>query len=123
MKPYQPSNGTEGMWFTDKYCMNCIHENPDPDKEPKCSILSNSMAFSIGDPEYPKEWVFDENNCPKCLAFKKWDWGNDGDPNDFDNPNAPIPVGPNQLVMPFLIDGIPVINSIDNLYKIETTAT
>ncbi len=32
-KPYQPSNGTEGMYFTDKYCMNCLHCYPDPDGE------------------------------------------------------------------------------------------
>jgi hypothetical protein len=29
-----------------------------------------SMAFEIDDPEYPEEWVYDEDGRPKCTAFK-----------------------------------------------------
>lgn len=102
MKPYQPSNGTEGMYFMAKFCDQCIHENPSPDVDPKCDIITCSMCFSIGDPGYPKEWIYDDNDKPCCTKFHKWDWNTDGDPNDPDNPKAPIPEDPNQLCLPFI---------------------
>jgi len=105
-KLYRPSNGTEGEWFMCEYCLNCIHENPDMDKKPKCKLMTASMCFDITEPEYPKEWCYDENDKPVCTKFVKWDWGNDGDPNDPDNPKAPIPEDPNQLCLPFIFDEI-----------------
>lgn len=104
-KPYRPSNGTEGMYFTSEFCEQCFHENPHPDKKPKCEILSLSMCFDLNDKEYPKEWVQDlDGKNPRCTKFKKWDWGNDGDPNDHDNPNFVPPVSPNQMDLPFHIN-------------------
>ncbi len=100
-KKYRPSNGTEGMWFDDKFCANCIHQNPNPDLKPQCMIVCNAMCYYTNEPEYPKEWIYDANNEPTCTKFKKWDWGNDGDPNDPDNPLAPISTSPNQLQMLF----------------------
>ena len=106
MSKYRPSNGTEGMWFADKFCANCIHDNPDYEaKEPRCEILTLTMCFDVTDKEYPKEWCYEDGK-PTCTKFKKWDWGNDGDPNDPDNPKAPIPISPNQLVIPFVVDEI-----------------
>lgn len=94
---YRPSNGTEGMYFTEEYCMNCIHCDPDPDGEKQCEILCASMCFSIGDPEYPKQWQYKDDQ-PICTEWVKWDWGNDGDPDDPDNPKAPPPTpDPRQL--------------------------
>lgn len=108
-KKYRPSNGTEGMGFTETYCMNCIHCDPNPDGKKQCDILMRSMCYDLKDKEYPEEWTYDENNRPICTNWQKWDWGNDGDPDDRDNPTAPMPFNPNQLVMPFILDeiGIP----------------
>lgn len=106
---YRPSNGTEGMMFTEHFCDRCINQHPDPDNKKQCMILCRSMCYSVDEPEYPEEWIYDENDRPTCTAWIKWDWGNDGDPDDRDNPKAPMPFNPNQLVMPFILDeiGIP----------------
>lgn len=107
MKKYCPSNGTEGMWFTGKFCDNCIHDNPDYNaKAPRCEILTLTMILDVTDKDYPKEWIYNEENKPTCTKFVKWDWGNDGDPGDPDNPKAPMPYNPNQLVIPFILDEI-----------------
>lgn len=106
MKPYRPSNGSEGMWFTDKYCMKCLHCDPNPDGAKQCMILCNTMVYDTNDKEYPKEWIYDENDQPKCTKYHKWDWGNDGDPDDPDNPNWIPPTDPNQLCLPFEINAI-----------------
>jgi hypothetical protein len=103
---YRPSSGCEGMWFTETYCMNCIHCDPDPDGDKQCQILCSSMCYDVDDPKYPKEWIYGDDGTPKCTQFVKWDWGNDGDPDDPSNPKAPIPDDPNQLVLPFIIDEI-----------------
>ncbi len=87
---YRPSNGSEGMGFTAKYCENCIHDNPDPNSPKKCEILTFTMCFDVYEPEYPFEWI-ERNGVPLCTKFVKWDWGNDGDPDDPDNPKAPQP--------------------------------
>ena len=108
MKPYKPSNGTEGEYFMSEHCYQCIHDNPDPDKNPKCELLLASMCFDMNEKGYPKEWCYNEEGRPTCTKFNKWDWGNDGDPNDPDNPKAPIPDNPNQLCMPFIFDEIGV---------------
>jgi hypothetical protein len=106
-RKYRPSNGTEGEYFISEFCQNCIHDNPDYDaKSPRCDILTLTMCLDASDPNYPSEWVYDENDRPTCTKFVKWDWDNDGDPGDPDNPLAPIPVSDNQLVMPFLVSDI-----------------
>ena len=100
MKKYQPSNGTEGMYFMDEFCMKCVHCDPNPEGAKQCDILCRSMAYDVSDDEYPIEWTYDHNGNPTCTAHLKWDWSNDGDPDDPDNPNQPpIQVGPNQISM------------------------
>ena len=97
---YQPSNGTEGMCFTDKFCDQCLHQNPNPEAVPlkNCDIFCRSLCFSATDPEYPSEWTYDDEGKPTCTEFVKWDWNNDGDPDDPGNPKAPAPKpDPNQL--------------------------
>jgi hypothetical protein len=97
-KKYQPSNGTEGAYFINEYCMRCIHCDPDPYGPKQCDILLRTMVYNVNDPEYPEEWVYNENDQPKCTAWIKWDWGEDGDPDDPDNPKAPAPPpDPNQM--------------------------
>lgn len=96
-EPYYPSNGTEGYSFIDYYCMNCLHCDPDPEGEKQCMILCRTLVHSPKDPEYPKEWTYNEKGEPICTNHVKWDWGNDGNPDDPDNPNNPPSVDPDQL--------------------------
>lgn len=115
-KPYQPSNGTEGMDFVETYCMNCIHCDPDSNGKKQCQILCRTMVYNISDPQYPKEWIYNEDNEPICTSWVKWDWGNDGDPDDPDNPKRPIPEDPNQLCFPFIFDemGVSILQESEN---------
>lgn len=99
-RKYQPSNGTEGMWFTEKFCDQCLHQDPNPEGDKHCDIFCRSFVYSVKDPEYPSEWTYDDEGNPTCTNWQKWDWGNDGDPDDPDNPKAPPPPpDPNQLDM------------------------
>lgn len=94
--PYMPSNGTEGMWFTDKFCDQCIHQHPNPDKSPRCDdILIESLVGN-----QPKEWIYDSNGDPYCTKFQKWDWGF-GDDDDWNEPGPPEPEDPDQLCFPW----------------------
>lgn len=105
MKKYRPSNGSEGDSFMSDYCYQCIHDNPDYNaSSPRCEIMTATMCYDVNDPEYPPEWIYGDDGKPTCTKFVKWDWGNDGDPNDPNNPKAPIPEDPNQLVFPFILD-------------------
>ena len=106
MRKYQPSNGTEGSFFIEEYCMNCLHCDPDPSGKKQCEILCATMVYDIKDKEYPMEWIYDENDSPCCTKWQKWDWGNDGEPDDDNNPKAPIPVAPNQLMLFSVADEI-----------------
>lgn len=55
--------------FKEKFCYQCKHDNyPD---SPMCEILANSMAFNIGDEQYPDEWTYDEDGKPTCTAFEQ----------------------------------------------------
>lgn len=102
-KPYQPSNGTEGMHFTDMYCMQCINCDPNPEGEKQCEILMMSMCYYAHEPEYPKEWIYDNEGQPTCTAWVKWDWGNDDDPDGNTPPPKPVPEDPAQLLLPYSI--------------------
>lgn len=124
-RKYRPSNGTEGMGFTEHFCDNCINQHPDPDNKKQCKILMRSMCYDLKDPEYPSEWTYDEQNRPTCTAFIKWDWGNDGDPDDPDNPNYRPPDNPNQLCLPFIFDeiGCPASMHISFDYNLQPAET
>jgi len=111
-KLYMPSNGTEGMWFTDKFCENCIHEkfmHTQKEGDKKCDIFSRSILhwYDVKNPAYPQEWIYDENDQPTCTAFYKWDWGSNDDEGGLrEPPPEPEPPDPNQLCFPFIIDEI-----------------
>lgn len=106
-KKYRPSNGTEGMGFTEHFCDRCINQHPDPDNPKQCMILCRTMIYDIKDDKYPEEWTYDDNGSPTCTAWKKWDWGRDDDGNWIEPPPPPID-DPNQLCFPFLLDEIGV---------------
>ena len=74
MKKYEPSNGTEGCWFTGLFCDNCEHERAyrnNPEKAAGCKILTNTFLFSTNDKYYPGEWTFDKDDKPTCTSFVK----------------------------------------------------
>lgn len=106
-KKYQPSSGSEGVWFCGKFCDHCLNQHPDPDNPKQCMILCHTMVYNVKDKEYPEEWIYDENDNPVCTAWQKWDWGRDDDGNWIEPPVAP-PDDPNQLCMPFIFDEIGV---------------
>jgi hypothetical protein len=60
--PYRPSNGTEGDLFQAKFCDRC-------QKQKRCTILPKTMAFDVGDPGYPPQWIRDDAGDPTCTAF------------------------------------------------------
>lgn len=104
-KPYQPTNGTEGMSFIDKFCANCIHEKwmhtPEDDNAKKCEVLTNTFV----DDDF-SQWFYDDKGSPYCKCFQKWDWGNDDDNNGLNEPPIIEPDDPMQLVFPFIIESV-----------------
>jgi len=116
---YQPSNGTEGMIFMEAFCEQCIHDHSPSEKF--CDILTESMCFSPGDKEYPKEWVYNEEGWPVCTKWQKWDWG-DGYGGWNEPPETPYePQDPNQLMLFSIADDIlqdhKVVKEIELLTK------
>jgi len=73
-RQYQPSNGSEGMGFTSRFCDNCKRECPNDTKTRKCSILTKTMVYDVTDKKYPKEWIYDDNDNPTCTAYEYHDW-------------------------------------------------
>jgi hypothetical protein len=62
-EPYRPSNGTEGEVFMDHFCRHCERDAActDDHLELGCPIIADAFCFDIDDPNYPKEWVRDED--------------------------------------------------------------
>jgi hypothetical protein len=63
---YQPSNGTEGEYFMEDFCYQCLHDQ-DPDKG--CVLIMLSIFRKPGDPDYPKEWIYNQDGEPTCTKF------------------------------------------------------
>lgn len=94
---YEPSNGTEGCFFTEKFCERCIHEkymHTTNDNDKKCEIFSKTLLYSSDADEYPSEWTYDDKGQPTCTKFKFWDWGMGEVLNE---PPEEEPFNPNQL--------------------------
>lgn len=107
---YQPSNGTEGMYFMEKFCDHCVHQHPDPNNPKQCRIIGMTMCYNPGDKEYPEEWTYDNNGEPTCTKYIDCNWGKDDDGNWIEPPPPPID-DPNQLCLPFIMDEIGVPKS------------
>ncbi len=73
MKLYQPSNGTEGDWFISKWCGSCVKNPKSMDAINQCDILCMTMVCNIDDSEYPRQWVYSEDDEPMCTAYKNRD--------------------------------------------------
>lgn len=63
-EPYRPSNGDAGDAFIAKFCEKCARDGEDN----PCFILGRALGHNIDDPDYPPEWVQDEQG-PRCTAF------------------------------------------------------
>lgn len=66
-KPYRPSNGTEGDIFREEFCDRCVKE--DYENDVHCPILTAALWHSIGEADYPVEWIYDHTGRPTCKAF------------------------------------------------------
>ena len=99
---YQPSNSSEGMYFCEKFCDHCVHQDPNIRALKNCDIFLNTLVFDVKDPEYPEEWTYDKNGEPTCTKYQYWDWDEYGDPDAIENILIrPLPFNPNQLVINF----------------------
>ena len=67
MKPYMPSNGTDGMAFEDRWCANCAKDwkyKQTNDGADGCGILLRALCGV-----QPSDWVETEAG-PTCLGFR-----------------------------------------------------
>lgn len=79
--PYRPSLGIEGHIFMDCFCHRCKRDAKFQETmaaEDGCPIIANALVYDIEHPNYPKEWVQDEDapvgligdNGARCTAFE-----------------------------------------------------
>lgn len=69
IRKYRPSNGAEGMDFMAEYCDQCKRNAAfQAGNGDSCPIAAATMVYNIDDPQYPKEWIVD-NDGPCCTAF------------------------------------------------------
>lgn len=74
-KSYRPTSGSEGLSFTGKFCDHCKREakyRETDDGDDACPIQTAAMSFESFEPEYPKEWVQDDDagSNARCTAFQ-----------------------------------------------------
>jgi hypothetical protein len=50
------------MMFEEKFCARCV-------KSEDCEIWTAALCFSVDEPDYPKELVFDADGRPTCKGF------------------------------------------------------
>jgi len=96
---YRPSNGSEGCYFAELFCDQCAHEkqtHTGDDNDRACEIIMLSMCFDQNDPEYPKEWIYDNDGHPTCTKFKRHVW-RDSYTGDLIDYELPEPLDPAQL--------------------------
>lgn len=50
--------------FMADWCERCAHYK-------ECRLIVHSMAYEIDDPQYPKEWISNQDGSePRCTAFE-----------------------------------------------------
>ena len=64
MKPYLPSNGTEGAVWTEEWCDNCTRRALDPGAKTQCT---HELRALMG--EDNEKWYYIDG-IPTCLAFR-----------------------------------------------------
>jgi hypothetical protein len=72
VRPYRPSNGTEGEIFMERWCATCQRDADfqDGNDGAGCEIAARALAFDIGQPDYPAEWC-ETSEGPLCTAWEK----------------------------------------------------
>jgi len=101
-KRYQPSNGSEASEFHDTFCAQCLHCDPDPEREKQCDVMARGILYDIKDTEYPDEWVYDDEDNPTCTKWHRWDWMLQGAPDDTKNTyryQPEVPENPDQFTL------------------------
>lgn len=69
---YRPSNGTEGAMFEEIWCLRCKKDQDWQEHEKdSCPILLRALKCWSDDPDYPKEWAYQEDGAPCCTAFEE----------------------------------------------------
>lgn len=72
-KRYRPSNGAEGADFMARFCNKCKRDQKyreTSDGADACPIATNAMAYGYNDPNYPQEWIEDDDGRnPRCTAY------------------------------------------------------
>lgn len=71
---YRPANGTEGADFQEAFCCHCSRDAAFRDsnyEDPSlgCKILADTFVYDVDDPNYPKQWIYDNDGSPCCTAF------------------------------------------------------
>lgn len=94
-QPWEESDVVDHHEWSKEFCNICIHQHPHPDGEPQCRILDQYIHLL----PYPAdEWVYSKDGWQICTEWEFWDWENDGNPLDHNNPNSSIqqPEDPDQ---------------------------
>lgn len=70
-KPYCPANGSESCAFESAFCDRCRRETSVRKTQGSggCKIHLMALAFGVGDPQYPAEWIYGDDGSPICTAF------------------------------------------------------
>lgn len=72
VKKYRPSNATEGRLFFEMWCDRCKKDQAFRDGVgDSCPIVASTIIYNVDNPNYPKEWTFDDNGRPICTAFEE----------------------------------------------------
>jgi len=72
MKPFYPSNSTEGIQFDSLWCEKCDRDRAyreDPLKEKSCRYLRDAMIYDCKTEGYKHQWFYDKSDQPFCAAF------------------------------------------------------
>lgn len=68
-RKYRPANGIEGADFQARWCDRCAFDTENLDEEDGCPILADTFVHEVNSPNYPKQWVQDVKDGPRCTAF------------------------------------------------------
>jgi hypothetical protein len=66
---FRPSNATHGEFFHEEFCYRCAKFPRSSDAKNQCVIFLSAQAYSIDEPEYPRQWRY-VDGAPTCTAFK-----------------------------------------------------
>ena len=71
-KPYCPGSGSEGAAFEDAFCCRCQYDGSERDEPSDCPIrMQAHIVADVHDPEFPNQWVYDEEGYPTCRMFSE----------------------------------------------------